>query len=69
MVGPPDMKENERQAWIAMLTGLRDTKGWQETLTKQDWTAAFLAGDGFATFLQQEDQRVTTVLKDIRLVQ
>ena len=69
MVGPPGMKDNERQAWLTMLTALRDAKSWRDTLTKQDWTDAFLAGDEFATFLKQEDERVTKVLKDIGLVQ
>jgi putative tricarboxylic transport membrane protein len=69
MVGPPGMKDNEKQVWIAMLTQMHDSKSWQDNLKKQDWTDAFLTGDQFASFLEEEDQRVTKVLRDIGLVQ
>jgi putative tricarboxylic transport membrane protein len=38
-------------------------------LTKNDWADAFVAGDQYASFLKQEDERVAKVLKDIGLVQ
>jgi putative tricarboxylic transport membrane protein len=68
MVGPPGMKDNEKQAWIQMLTRLHDAKSWQDILQKQDWTDAFMAGDQFATFLKEEDARAAQVLKEIGLV-
>lgn len=68
MVGPPGMKDNEKQAWVTMLQRVNDSKSWQDILQKQDWTNAFLAGDAFATFLKQEDERVAKVLKDIGLI-
>jgi putative tricarboxylic transport membrane protein len=69
VVGPPGMKDNERQAWITMLTRMRESAGWKDVLTKQDWSDAFLAGDQFAAYLKQEDERVPKVLKDIGLVE
>jgi putative tricarboxylic transport membrane protein len=68
MVGPPGMRDNERQAWVTMLTRMNESRAWRETLQRQDWEDAFLAGDGFATFLREEDQRVGQVLRDIGLV-
>ena len=68
MVGPPGMKDNERQAWSTMLSGMNASKTWRDTLQKQDWEDAFLVGDGFASFLKQEDERVGKVLRDIGLV-
>lgn len=67
MVGPPGMKDNEKQAWITMLTRVHDSKAWKDILQQQDWTDAFLTGDQFATFLKSEDERVGKVLKDIGL--
>jgi putative tricarboxylic transport membrane protein len=67
MVGPPGMKDNEKQAWITMLGRLHDSKAWQDILVKNDWTDAFMTGDQFAAFLKQEDQRVGKVLRDIGL--
>lgn len=69
MVGPPGMKDNERQAWIAMLTRMRDTPAWQEILKQQDWIDSFLTGDQFAEFLKQDQERVARVLREIGLVQ
>jgi len=69
MVGPPGMRDNERQAWITMLTRLHDARSWQDTLQKQDWIDAFLTGDQYGAFLKQEDQRVGQVLREIGLVQ
>jgi putative tricarboxylic transport membrane protein len=67
MVGPPGMKDNEKQAWLSMLTRVHDSKPWQDILQQQDWTDAFLTGDQFAAFLKSEDERVAKVLKDIGL--
>jgi putative tricarboxylic transport membrane protein len=69
VVGPPGMRDNEKQGWITMLTRMHDSPSWKETLQKQDWTDVFQVGDEFATFLKQEDQRVAQVLKEIGLVQ
>lgn len=68
IVGPPGMKDNEKQAWIMMLTRLHDAPAWQEMLKKQDWTDAFVTGDQFAAFMKHEDERVAKVLQDIGLV-
>jgi len=65
IVGPPGMRDNEKQAWITMLTRVHDSDAWKGILTKNDWTDAFMTGDQFASFLKQEDQRVAKVLKDI----
>ncbi len=69
MVGPPGMKDNERQAWVTMLTRMHDTRAWQEILQQQDWIDSFLTGDQFAQFIKQDQERVARVLRDIGLVQ
>jgi putative tricarboxylic transport membrane protein len=69
MVGPPGMPDNQRQAWTEMLTRMRTSRTWQETLQKQDWTDAFLTGEQFGAFLKSEDERTAKVLKDVGLIQ
>ncbi len=68
IVGPPGMRDNERQAWTTMLTRMHQSASWREVLATQDWTDAFLTGDQFAAFLRQEDERVPRVLRDIGLI-
>ena len=67
IVGPPGMRDNEKQAWTNMLTRAHDSQAWKDILAKNDWTDAFLTGDQFASFLKQEDERVARVLKEIGL--
>ena len=67
MVGPPGMRDNEREAWTTMLTRMRDSRAWRDTLDRQDWIDAFLAGDPFASFMKQEDERIGQVLTDLGL--
>lgn len=69
MVGPPGMRDNERQAWVTMLTRMRDSRTWQDILQKLDWTDAFLTGDQYSTFIKQEDERTAKVLKEVGLTE
>jgi putative tricarboxylic transport membrane protein len=41
---------------------MHTSDGWKEALTSRGWTDAYLSGDGFATFLKEQDQRVADVL-------
>ena len=68
VVGPPGMPDHERQAWITMLTRMHASSAWRDTLQKQAWEDAFLVGDAFAAFLEQEVQGVGHVLRDVGLV-
>ncbi|MDP9375322.1 MAG: tripartite tricarboxylate transporter substrate-binding protein, partial [Chloroflexota bacterium] len=69
MVGPPGMKDNERQAWMTMLTRMHDTPAWQDILKQQDWIDSFQTGDEFAQYLKQDQERVARVVREIGLVQ
>lgn len=69
MVGPPGMKDNERQAWITMLSRMRESGPWQDTLKQQDWVDAFQTGDDFGKFLKDDQERVSKILREIGLVQ
>jgi putative tricarboxylic transport membrane protein len=42
--------------------------GWKKVLTDKQWMDLYLAGDEFASFLKQENERVTATLKQIGLV-
>ena len=41
----------------------------EKTLEKKNWTNLYLPGGEFASFLTQENERVTEILKSIGLVQ
>lgn len=68
LVGPPGMSPGGREKMIAMLDKMHDARAWKETLQKQGWDDAYLSGDRFASFLKEENTRVTQVLKDVGLL-
>jgi putative tricarboxylic transport membrane protein len=68
LVGPPGMSAAGRANMLAMLDKMRSGKTWAETLKKQGWDDAYLAGDAFAGFIKEENARIAQVLKEVGLV-
>ncbi|MCT9809700.1 tripartite tricarboxylate transporter substrate-binding protein [Acidovorax sp. Be4] len=52
--GAPGITREQRDALVAMLEKATKSKAWAEALKKNDWTPAWLAGDAFATFVDNE---------------
>jgi putative tricarboxylic transport membrane protein len=68
IVGAPGMSAGGRSSLIAMLDKMHQGKAWPETLKKQGWEDAYLSGDAFGAFIQEENTRMGQVLKDVGLV-
>ncbi|MEV6109651.1 tripartite tricarboxylate transporter substrate binding protein [Streptomyces sp. NPDC051940] len=66
-VAPPGLSDAERTKLIALFEGLHATPAWRESLKKNGWTDAFLTGDEFGDFLDAQDKRVVSVLKELGL--
>ena len=52
--GAPGISREQRDALVAMLEKATKSKAWAEALKKNDWTPAWLAGDAFASFVDNE---------------
>ncbi|MCD2514023.1 Bug family tripartite tricarboxylate transporter substrate binding protein [Comamonas endophytica] len=52
--GAPGISRAQRDALIAMLDKAVKSPSWAESMKKNDWTAAWLAGDAFASFVDTE---------------
>ncbi|QNP59512.1 tripartite tricarboxylate transporter substrate binding protein [Paenacidovorax monticola] len=52
--GAPGISKAQRDALIAMIEKATKSKAWAEALQKNDWTSAWLAGDAFGNFVDQE---------------
>ena len=52
--GAPGLSAEQRKALVAMVEKAVKSKAWAEALQKNDWTPAWLAGDAFATFVDNE---------------
>jgi putative tricarboxylic transport membrane protein len=65
---PPGITGETRDELTDLLVEMHESKAWQEQLEVNGWIDAFATGDEFATFLQQQEDRVETTLKELGLV-
>ena len=67
IVAPPGISDADRDAWIDALERMHDSAAWEKALTDNGWTDAFITGDEFGTFMEEQDQRVVDVLSQLGL--
>jgi putative tricarboxylic transport membrane protein len=67
VVAAPGITEEETQRFIDTMTQMHDSDAWQQVLEDQGWTDAFLAGDEFSSFMQDESDRVESVMSELGL--
>ncbi|MEE1740929.1 tripartite tricarboxylate transporter substrate binding protein [Streptomyces sp. BE147] len=67
IVAPPGLSEAERDKLVGLIRKLHDSKQWKDSMKKNGWDDAFLTGDAFGDFLDAQDRRVATVLKELGL--
>ncbi|MDQ2066125.1 tripartite tricarboxylate transporter substrate-binding protein [Xinfangfangia sp. CPCC 101601] len=69
IVGAGGMSDAGKAMWIDRFTKMHEGQAWKDTLALQGWEDAFLAGDDFAAFLEQEKELTAAVLKEVGLIQ
>lgn len=69
VVAPPGISDEARDALVAAMDEMVASDEWAAALEQFGWTSAYMSGDEFAAYLQEEDARVTQILKDIGLVE
>jgi putative tricarboxylic transport membrane protein len=67
VVGAPGMSAAGRKAWLDRLDKLAKAKEWKDGLAKQGLEDAYLSGDRFTAFLNDEKKRWATSLADLGL--
>jgi putative tricarboxylic transport membrane protein len=67
IVAPPGLSDDDTQKWIDAVTEMHDSEAWAQTLEDQGWTDAFLTGDDFVSYLNDESDRVESVLSELGL--
>jgi putative tricarboxylic transport membrane protein len=69
VVAPPGISDADRQALAKLIDDMHNSKEWKAAEEQNKFTDAYLPADQFGTFLQQENERVATVLRDLGLTQ
>lgn len=67
IVAPPGISDEETQQWIDAVTEMHDSDAWTQTLEDQGWTDAFVTGEDFTSYLEEESDRVQSVLSELGL--
>ena len=68
VLAPPGISDERRDELIAYLQEMHDTDAWQKVLTDNGWTDDFKTGDDFATFIEEQDERVSGTLEELGLI-
>jgi len=67
VVGPPGITPEQQARWVAVFDKMHASQGWKDELAKQGWTDAYVSGQGYATFLTEQDKRVADTLTALGL--
>ncbi|WAZ27017.1 tripartite tricarboxylate transporter substrate binding protein [Streptomyces cinnabarinus] len=67
IVAPPGLTDAERDKLTGFVEALHDSPEWQKSLEQNGWEDAFLTGERFGDFLDAQDKRVVSVLKELGL--
>ena len=66
-VAPPGISDEVRAELIDIITELRDSEEWQETMQRNNWVDTFMTGDEFGAFIDTEMSRTATVVEEMGL--
>jgi putative tricarboxylic transport membrane protein len=68
VLAPPDISAERTEELVGFLEEMHDSQEWQEVLETNGWTDDFKTGDEFATFLEEQDDRVSGTLEELGLI-
>ena len=68
VMAAPGITATQKQTLVDAIDKLAKSKAWKDILKQKGWDDAYLTGDEFATFLKQEQVRVSRVLDSVGLV-
>ena len=66
--GAGELADEDKKGLLDAVDAMVKSDGWKKTLETKGWMDTYLAGDAFASYLTEEETRVTAVLKEIGLV-
>ena len=67
IVAPPGISDEDKQALTDAVDAMHESPQWQEVLTENGWTDAYLTEDEFETFLTEQTTAVEDVLTELGL--
>src|SRR5215207_2914671 len=68
VVAPPDISDEGRDCLIALVEQMIASESWTQTREQYGWQDFAMSGDEFASFLNEERERVTGILTELGLI-
>jgi putative tricarboxylic transport membrane protein len=68
VLAPPEISEERTEELIGYFEEMHETDDWQQVVEDNGWTDDFITGDDFATFIEEQDERVAQTLEDLGLL-
>jgi putative tricarboxylic transport membrane protein len=65
--GPPNMSDADKAALVSMVEAMAGSEAWSQECAARNWTRITLTGEAFETFLAEDIERITAILKEIGL--
>lgn len=69
LIAPGDISDEEKAALEELVTTTHDGDAWAEVLETNGWTDAFLVGEEFSSFLEEDITTTQETLKTIGLIE
>ena len=69
IVAPPGLSDADKQVLAKLIDDMHNSQEWKDAAAQNNFIDAYLPPDQFATFLQQENERVANVLRELGLTQ
>nr|WP_205849736.1 tripartite tricarboxylate transporter substrate-binding protein [Nakamurella flava] len=65
LVAPPGLTAEQNAALVEVVTQMRDSADWQDTLARNRWQDTFISGPEFQSFLTQNTQEIQQIADDL----
>lgn len=65
--GGPGLSAAQRDGLVKAVKAGVDSPAWKETLAKQDWEDAWLAGDAYKAYIDEDTKRIASILESLGL--
>lgn len=63
----PGITAAQRDALVAAVRTTTESPAWKATLAKYGWDPAYVAGDAYAAFIDEDTKRITAILESLGL--
>ena len=67
VVAAPGITDEAKAEFIAIITEMRESEEWKDTLERNSWTDSFATGEEFEAFITEEVSTAQSIVKELGL--